>query len=55
MMRKARAEMEDDNRQNYEKKAAELDKKDKVKQEQPPTTGGGGDWFDNLKSYGVDD
>lgn len=59
MMRKARADVENENRQNYEKKAAELDKKDKSKdksgeQSQPPTSGGG-DWFDNLKSYGVDD
>lgn len=51
MMRKARQDVENENRQAYEKKAAELDKKDKEKQEQP--AGGDGDWLDNLKTYDI--
>jgi hypothetical protein len=53
MMRKARQEIENDNLLAYEKKAAELDKKDKEKQGQ--TNAGGDDWFDNLKTYDADE
>jgi hypothetical protein len=53
MMRKARHDVENENLQAYEKKAADLDKKDKVKQQEQPTAGGN-DWFDNLETFGTD-
>jgi hypothetical protein len=54
MMRKARADVENENRETYEKKAATLEKKDKEKTGATPASGGGDDWFDNLKTYGTD-
>ena len=61
MMRKARKDAEAYNMQNYEKKAAQLEKKDKQKPvvketEKPkaPETGGNNDWFDNIKTFGTD-
>ena len=52
MMRKARADVENENKQNYEKKAADLEKKDQEKSGNTPA-GGGDDWFDNMKTYDV--
>ena len=51
MMRKARKEVENDNMEAYEKKAAEFDKKEK--KEPTPGGGKGDDWFDNLKTFGT--
>jgi len=54
IMRKARQDIENDNREAYEKKAAELEKKDKEKDKhQEPEESGSVDWFDNLKTVGT--
>lgn len=52
MMRKARQDVEAENRLNYEKKVEELNKKDKEKEKEASMAGG--DWFDSIKAVDTD-
>jgi hypothetical protein len=52
MMRKARQDVENENRANYEKKVEELNKKDKEKEKQ--SVPDSDDWLSSIKPVDTD-